>query len=241
MNFVIEWVDELGSTNDELVRRVEKNPDAVPSGTLLAARMQTAGRGRHQRRWVAEAGKNLLFSFFLKTDAPLMDVPALTMAVAMGIDDALQDLGVNSTLKWPNDILVGNKKICGILSEGIAGEGAVVGVGLNVNMSREVLAQIDQPATSVLAETGQAHDLNTVLSALLANLPRWIERWESARFNGLREMYQQKCAAFNQEVSVRDGDQIQRGMLVGFGDHGEAVLRQPDGTQVSVWAGDMQA
>lgn len=241
MNFLIEWENEVGSTNDELVRRIAENPAAVPSGTLLSARMQTAGRGRHRRAWLAEPGKNLLFSFFLKTDAPLMTVPSLTMAVAMGVDDALQDLGVHSVLKWPNDILVADKKICGILSEGISGQGVVVGVGLNVNMSPDALAMIDRPATSIFAETGCEHDLDAVLAQILENLPRWIERWEVNGFRGLREMYQKKCAAYYREVHVRDGEKKQTGLLIGFGDCGEAILRRSDGEEVSVWAGDMGA
>lgn len=239
MNFQIEWVDEVDSTNSELMRRVGAEPEAVPSGLLLAARMQTSGRGRHQRKWMAEPGRNLLFSFFLKTDAALMEVPSLTMAVAMGIDDALQDLGVDSFLKWPNDVLVGGRKICGILSEGVPGQGVVVGVGLNVNMSAEALAQIDQPATSLMAETGREHPLDEVLNLLLQNMPRWIERWEQSRFEGLRETYQAKCAAFNREVTVRDGTYSVSGVLVGFGDNGEALLREPDASTRSVWAGDM--
>ena len=241
MNFSIEWLDEVDSTNDALVRRVALNGAAAEDGTLLAARMQTAGRGRHRREWMAEAGKNLLFSFFVKTDAPLMDVPSLTMAVAMGIDDALQDVGVESVLKWPNDVLVGDKKICGILSEGIAGQGVVVGVGLNVNMSSAALALVDRPATSVLAETSREWALECLLDRLLGNLPRWVERWESDRFGGLREMFERKCAAFYKQVAVRDGDRVEEGVLIGFGDCGEALLRRADGSSVAVWAGDLQA
>lgn len=241
MNFQIEWVDQIDSTNNALVRRLHEHPEGVRSGDLLSARMQTAGRGRHQRKWLAEPGQNLLFSFFVKTSAPLMDVPALTMGVAMGVDDALQDLGIQSALKWPNDVLVGDKKICGILSEGVPGFGVVVGVGLNVNMDLEALAQIDQPATSLRIETGQVHDLAKVLERVLQDVPRWIRRWECARFAGLRETYQQKCAAFGRSVSVRDGEKYVRGILSGFGAHGEALLQLAEGSQVVVWAGDLRA
>jgi BirA family biotin operon repressor/biotin-[acetyl-CoA-carboxylase] ligase len=240
MNFLIEWFDVVDSTNDVLKRRIERNRDEADSGILLAARMQTAGRGRHRRAWLAESGKNLLFSFFVKTDAPLMDVPALTMAVAMGIDDTLRDVGVTSVLKWPNDVLVGEKKICGILSEGIPGVGVVVGVGLNVNMSQEALAKVDRPATSILAETGVEWKLDQLLDRLLKNLPRWVERWETDRFAGLRRTFERKCAAFYREVSVRDGERVESGLLIGFGSHGEALLRRADGSEVAVWAGDLR-
>jgi BirA family biotin operon repressor/biotin-[acetyl-CoA-carboxylase] ligase len=240
MDFLIEWFDVVDSTNDVLKRRIQLNRDEARSGTLLAARMQTAGRGRQRREWRAESGKNLLFSFFVKTDAPLMDVPALTMAVAMGIDDTLRDVGVSSVLKWPNDVLVGDKKICGILSEGIPGVGVVVGVGLNVNMSPAALAKVDRPATSILAETGEEWRLDQLLDRLLNNLPRWVERWETDRFAGLRGTFERKCAAFYREVSVRDGDRRESGVLIGFGNHGEALLRRADGSEIAVWAGDLQ-
>ncbi len=241
MNFTVEWLDEIDSTNDEMLRRLLKNRASISDGYVICAKSQTAGRGRHKRKWLAEAGCNLLFSFFVETDAPLINIPSLTMAVAMGIDDALKEFGVNSTLKWPNDILVGDKKICGILSEGVPNLGAIVGIGLNVNMDSVALSGIDRPATSIRKELGEVQNLDLILNSVLENLPRWINRWKEEFFQGIRGTYEKKCAAFGREVTVSDDDKKVSGRLVGFGDYGEAVLSLSDGSSYSVWAGDLEA
>ncbi|MCK5675434.1 MAG: biotin--[acetyl-CoA-carboxylase] ligase [Verrucomicrobia bacterium] len=116
MDFNVEWHDRLGSTNAFLRERFSQGME-LPSGTIVAAREQTEGRGRQARKWLSTPGQNLCFSLFIRTDAKLVTVPSLTMAAALAVNDLLRSRGILSTPKWPNDVLVGGKKICGILSE----------------------------------------------------------------------------------------------------------------------------
>lgn len=239
IQFRVQWFDEVDSTNTRLLDEVSREP-ALPSGTVWAARRQTAGRGRLERKWISLASDNLLFSLYYRTEAEMSRLPSLTMAVSIAIDEMIHGFGVGSNLKWPNDILVNGRKIAGLLSERAGDGGVVVGVGLNVNMRPEELAHIDQPATSLSHETGSDRDVAGVLTLLLtSHLPPWLARWEAGGFCGLRERWIQGCGGLNTPLVIRDGARRIAGTLEGFGQNGELLLRLPGGTVQTVWAGDV--
>lgn len=237
--FQVRWFEQLDSTNTRLVEHVCIDP-GVASGTVWAARTQTAGRGRLDRKWVSPSEGNLLFSFFHRTSADLSRLPSLTMAMAIAVDEMLHGFKIHSSLKWPNDIQVRGRKIAGLLAERAGGVGVVIGVGLNVNMTAGELARIDQPATSMNCETGLEWSPESLLEILLTDhLPLWLNRWEAGGFSCLRERWTQGCGGLNAPVSVRDGERRISGKLAGFGDNGELLLALPDGGIQTVWAGDL--
>jgi len=135
-----------------------------------------------------------------------------------------------------NDVLVGGKKICGILSEGISG-GVIVGIGLNVNM--EGSDHIDQPATSILMETGKRLGVEGLLEKLLPTLSIRLEKWKEGGFAALRTEWEKRVPNIGQSVTVRDAGAEKTGLLSGFGDDGELLLRDESGTLISVWVGDL--
>jgi BirA family biotin operon repressor/biotin-[acetyl-CoA-carboxylase] ligase len=244
MHFDVTWHDRLTSTNDFLREQLQAHPH-LPSGTLVAAREQTAGKGRRGRSWMAGANTDLVFSFWLQTQADAIHVPALSMAVALGVDDLLHAAGITSRLKWPNDLLVCGKKICGILSEDVSGSspgtrGVIVGMGLNVNMDEDAARCIDQPATSMRIETGRTWDLESVLQDLLACLPGWLLAWEGAGFSGIRDAWTCRYPGIGQALSVREGEGTRSGRLVGFGANGELLLQEPSGETRSVWSAEVR-
>lgn len=239
VKFQVRWFAEVDSTNTRLLEEVARDP-ALPSGTVWAAHRQTAGRGRLDRKWISSTCNNLLFSLFLRTEAEMRRLPALSMAVAIAIDEMIHRFGVQSNLKWPNDIHVKGRKMAGLLAERAGEAGVVVGVGLNVNMRPDELARIDQPATSLSHETGTDQHVAEVLDLLLGSyLPPWIARWEAEGFAGLRERWMQGCGGLNAPLTVRDGGRRIAGTLAGFGQNGELLLRLPDGLIQTVWAGDV--
>lgn len=239
--FQVQWFDHLDSTNTRLLEQVDLNP-ALPSGTVWAARTQSAGRGRLERKWISSSSGNLLFSLFHRTGAEPGRLPSLTMAMAIAVDEMLQTFQVHSNLKWPNDIQVKGCKIAGLLAERAGAEGVVIGVGLNVNMAASELALIDQPATSLRNETGREWNVEEVLAVLLAtHLPPWLARWDRNGFSGLRERWMQGCGGLHAPLAVRDGERRMQGTLAGFGEEGELQLRLPDGTIQTVWAGEVVA
>ncbi len=208
----------------------------LPSCTVVAAREQTQGRGRLDRHWLAAPNENLTFSILLRGNAEPRKLPAAAMAAAVAVTELLKAEGVRAVLKWPNDVLVGGKKICGILSEGIP-EGIIIGVGLNVNM--ESAGHIDQPATSVLIETGRHRNLDEFLKKLLPFLSVRLGEWELGGFPGVRKPWEQNVPTIGKTVTVHDGDVERTGLLAGFGEDGELLLKSGDGTVSSVWAGDL--
>ena len=163
----ITWLDTLDSTNSEALRRLPE----LPSGTVLSAREQTAGRGQRGNSWFSEPGQNLTFSIVLK-DLPLKAAEGMQLnyLASVAVADYLQACGVSAAIKWPNDIYVGDRKICGMLIEnGLATDGgiasSVIGIGLNVN---QLQFNSLVNATSLAACTGRQYNLPRELEAFLA-------------------------------------------------------------------------
>ncbi len=149
-------------------------PADATEGTVVAADVQTAGRGRLGRRWEAAAGTSLLFSLALVPQVDTERLPSLTLVAARAVADSL---GVASAIKYPNDVLVRGRKIAGALGEA-RGDRVVLGIGVNVNMPAGALpAETVVPPTSLLVETGVAHDRGALLAEILAALERRYDDW----------------------------------------------------------------
>ena len=160
------WLGSIDSTNSEALRRLPE----LTGGTVLAAREQTAGRGQRGNSWFSEAGKNLTFTIVLK-DLPLDASQAvrLNYLTSVAVARYLEGRGVKAQIKWPNDIYVGGRKICGMLIENVLGPTArllasVIGIGINLNQT--VFPQLSN-ATSLALCTGEAYDVEKELEAFL--------------------------------------------------------------------------
>jgi BirA family biotin operon repressor/biotin-[acetyl-CoA-carboxylase] ligase len=168
-----EYVDSTPSTQLLL-------PPEAPEGALVAAGEQTAGRGRLGRRWLAPAGTSLLCSLQLQPAIASERLPELTGVAAHACADAVGALtGLEPELKFPNDVLVGDRKLAGVLAEARE-ERVVLGIGVNVNVTAEELPQeVDRAATSILVETGRELDRAELLADLLERLERRYDDWLS--------------------------------------------------------------
>lgn len=252
------WLDSVDSTNTVLSRLIREN--GIVPGHLLAAREQTAGRGRYDRRWQAQAGKNLTFSFYLKTAQGFPQVASIPVAAALGVADYLREVHhLPAQAKWPNDVMIGGKKICGILSERTEQTSAtptsendsapkpaspanhiVVGIGINLNLTAEDAVAIEKPATSVFLETGVQTVPEAELLRLMPFLDNWLTKWEVGGFSALSERWTAWAWRLGETVAVGDGNNRQTGILQGFGESGELILRLPDGSLRACWAGDFE-
>ena len=246
MNFLTpEWHDQLASTNTHLLQSLSKG-ERLSSGFVIVAREQTAGRGRYQRQWIARANENLTFSFLLITKAAFSQLTSLPIAIALGVSDALKTYRISTRTKWPNDVLIDGAKICGMLLERSDqkqpdGTAIVVGIGLNLNMDATTAALIDRPVTSMRLETGCEYDLEQVLAQVLSSTAPWIDRWENGGFTALRTAWEHRCVYLGEQISVGEGDDVKTGVLEGFGDCGQLLLRGSDGRVREIWAGDVAA
>ena len=240
----VEWFDRLRSTNTYLRERLVAGT-AGPSGTIVAAREQTAGRGRGKREWLGAPGRDLAFSFLLRERTPQTWAPSLAMAAALGIAAGLQSgYGLEARVKWPNDVRVRGRKICGILSERVATAGGVeqtfiVGIGVNVNMPLGVVEAIDPPATSILRETDSESNVEECLDGLLSPIAERIETWRGGGFEALRSEWLEEVDFLGESVRIMGNGRSMEGVLEGFGTDGELLLREGDGERRIVVSGDV--
>jgi BirA family biotin operon repressor/biotin-[acetyl-CoA-carboxylase] ligase len=153
----------------------------APEGALAVAEEQAAGRGRLGRRWLAPSGTSLLCSLQLRPDVPGERLPELTGVAARTVAETIHALtALEPELKFPNDVLVGGRKVAGVLAEARE-ERVVLGVGINVNVPEDELPrEVDRPATSLLVETGAELDRAELLVELLERLERRYDAWVSA-------------------------------------------------------------
>ena len=176
---VLEIFDTISSTNDYLLREEKnKNKDIK----ICIAEEQTKGRGRRGKSWISPKFKNIYFSLnsYLKKE----DLSGLSIAVALSVSKVLTKINVMSLIKWPNDLLVGNKKICGILIETAkVGEltKVVIGIGINVNMEYSEL--IDQEWTSIKLEKKKSVDRNSIITEMINQLCITLNEFEQEEFD----------------------------------------------------------
>jgi BirA family biotin operon repressor/biotin-[acetyl-CoA-carboxylase] ligase len=242
----IEVVQRTGSTNSDLVALAAKG--SAEEGAVLVAEEQTAGKGRLDRQWTAPARSGLFFSVLLKpTEIPVARwgwLPLLTgVAVATGLSRAA---GVDTALKWPNDLLVTvggeERKAGGILAERAGDDGVVVGVGVNVTLRAE---ELPVPQAGSLALAGAANtDRDPLLRGVLRSLEDWYGRWRAAGgdpvASGLQETYAAGCATLGRVVRAElPGDRSVVGEAVAIDGDGRLVIATEEGVQEPVGAGDI--
>ncbi|MDX3645949.1 biotin--[acetyl-CoA-carboxylase] ligase, partial [Streptomyces sp. MB09-02B] len=234
----VEVVQRTGSTNHDLVQLALKGD--AEEGAVLVAEEQTAGRGRLDRQWTAPARSGLFFSVLLKpTEVPVRHwgwLPLLTgVAVATGLSRAA---GVDTALKWPNDLLVTvrgeERKAGGILAERAGEGGVVIGIGINVSLREE---ELPVPTAGSLALAGAVTtDRDPLLRAVLRSLEEWYGRWRAAggdaSGSGLQETYAAGCATLGRTVRAElPGDRSLVGEAVAVDGDGRLVLATEDGVQ----------
>lgn len=202
--------------------------DGTEHGTLVTAAEQTAGRGRQGRAWTAPAGGSLLASFVLHDPSPLV-----TLAAAVAVAEvaaAFDAAGREVTIKWPNDVLVEGRKVCGILAEGRPQEGwAVLGIGINVAIAQDDFPpELRERATS-LGLT--ADDVEAVLDRLCAALVRWLD----APADELLDAYRPRDALAGRAIAWEGGS----GVAEGIADDGRLRVRTEDGEEQLLDAGEV--
>ncbi|MPR04019.1 bifunctional biotin--[acetyl-CoA-carboxylase] ligase/biotin operon repressor BirA [Pseudomonas sp. MAFF 212408] len=214
--------DSIDSTNAQALRLVETGCVAP---FLVLAEQQTAGRGRRGRKWVSPFAQNVYYSLVLRVEGGLRQLEGLSLVVGLAVMQALRAVGVKDVaLKWPNDVLVGKKKIAGILLE-LVGDPAdichvVLGIGINVNMQKA--AEIDQQWTSVGIEKGASVDRNYLVAQLGLHLKDYLGRHKAFGFSALQEEWEQNHLWQGKAVSLIAGVHQIDGIVLGV-DHQGAL------------------
>jgi BirA family biotin operon repressor/biotin-[acetyl-CoA-carboxylase] ligase len=218
--------DLLGSTNDEALRLAG---EGAPHGTVVAARQQSAGRGRQGRRWVSPPG-NLHASFLFRSGCFQAAGPArvseLGFVAAVATAAAIDGFVAGCRLKWPNDALLGGAKVAGILIE-MVGDAVVVGIGVNV---AHAPPGMPYPVTS-LAEHGASPGVDAVLDAVIAALDAGVSAWDASGFRQVREAWLRRGPALGDALTARAGPGVVSGRFAGLDADGALLLRTADGVQ----------
>ena len=267
--------DSLESTHSLMKARASAG-EIVP-GTLLVADTQTAGRGRHERTWDSPAGQNLYFNILIPLDGiPLASAPQVTQVAALTFAEVFRSLQDDShaagrgnqdigkvTVKWPNDILYGKSKFCGILAElvyikptapGDAPKPAIsMGVGINVNSSASDYAHLGRSVTTLKEICGQSVNREKLLQMLVANLERaigqfrafgirpWVEAWRKMdQFIGARGtiVVNNRCTDDNRDGGT--GVQKKTGRIIDMRDDGSLLFECDDGSTETVYSADLE-
>ncbi|WP_282342687.1 bifunctional biotin--[acetyl-CoA-carboxylase] ligase/biotin operon repressor BirA [Pseudomonas sp. PS02288] len=229
----------IDSTNAEALRLLQADK---PAPFLVLAEQQTAGRGRRGRQWVSPLAQNLYMSLVVRIGGGARQLEGLSLVVGLSVLSALRAMGLREAgMKWPNDVLVGRKKVAGILLE-LVGDPAdvchvVIGIGINVNM-REMAEGIDQPWTSVRLELGHAIDRNCLARSLSERLRDDLARHEKGGFAAFRAEWEEAHLWQGRVVELASGVQVVRGDVLGISETG-ALRLLVDGSERQCSGGEL--
>lgn len=239
------YFEETDSTNNEAKRQARNDDKHIPDGTLFITERQTGGRGRRGRNWDSPAGSGIWMSLLLRPAISPSSASMLTLIAAMAVTDVIDKVtGVTGCrIKWPNDIVLNKKKICGILTE-MGAEAdlihyVVIGIGINVNTT-EFDDDIRDKATSIYMETGKHVKRSEIVAAFSTAFLKYYEVFlKTQDLSGVMDSYNERLINAGREVRVISGDEEYTGVAEGISKTGELLVTKDDGSRVAICAGEV--
>lgn len=234
------YLEEVESTNKYAKENIKNFADK----TVIFTSNQTAGRGRLERKWSYLGKDNIYASIILKPSNEMREIYSnLTQYLCLVLAETFEEYGVVPKIKWPNDIQVSGKKISGILAEGVitsnALEGLVLGFGVNLNCDKNLLEEINQPATSLNIETGMEIDKEKFLKTLLDKFCLRYDKFIEEGFLLIKDDYIKRAGFLNKEVTVRVFDKEICGIAKDITDNGALKLVDKDENEHVLLIGDI--
>ena len=251
------WYEETKSTNLTAKEAGEQESEEdLSRGMLFVADKQTAGVGRRGRSWESSGGENIYMSLLFKPEIEPAKAPMLTLlmaaAVAEGIARVCENAACKTTtcgdetplqIKWPNDIILNKKKVCGILTEmAMAGTGikyVVIGVGINVNQ-KSFSEELADKATSLSIEFSREFDRKIIISSILEEFFKYYDGFlRVGDLSYLQETYNHKLVNRGCEVVIHEPGNEYEARALGINEQGELVVELPDGSRLNIYAGEV--
>lgn len=234
----IEILKTIDSTNEEVKRWASRGE---ASGLVIGAEEQTAGKGRFGRLWKSDNG-GLYFSVLLRPELPPSEIAAITLAAGFAVCNAVRDYtNCDAQIKWPNDIIIGNKKICGILTEMAAQSDrldyVVIGIGINVNHCT-FPDEIQHKATSLFLETNQKTDRNDFFAAVLKSLDTVMQSFLVSLSIDDVNRFKELCATLGRNVSLERSGTVIQGIAEDINLSGELIINS-NGKKITVNSGEV--
>jgi len=235
----LRQVQSTGSTNDDVLAAARVG---APHGFVLIADMQTRGRGRQGRSWASPPAANLYLSALLRPALPAAAAPPITLAAAVAVAEGLNELRAAASIKWPNDVLIQEKKVAGILTESVTRganlEAVIVGIGVNLNW-REPPPELAAIAISVSQATGHPVDRDAFTLRLLEHLEKWLDLLFAAGPAPIIAAWSARSATLGRRVLV-DGPEPFCAVARAVDPDGALVVERDDGELVRVRSGEIK-
>ena len=241
LDFNIIRFDTIDSTSTYALENIRE----LPHNTIITADTQTNGRGQRGRSWVSDSSKNLYLSFVIKPDVPFKQLPIVNFPqfFSVIVADAFASYGVLPQIKWPNDVLINEKKCAGILSEasfdGNAFNGLVVGVGINIGDNPIDKLVIKQPVSSLSTEIKQHVERDDFFSKICNLYSLASDSFFSGGFLAIKEPYMKYFSYIDKKVALTSGVRNIEGVVCGVSDSGAIVLRIDSGEIEDIAMGEI--
>ncbi len=239
---IVHVFETIGSTNTQAMEMAAKG---AKEGALLIAETQTGGKGRLGRKWFSPPGVNLYLSVILQPKIDCAQATILTLLAGIAVAHAIRERSqLTARLKWPNDVLIGEKKVAGILAE-LAADGQaikhlILGIGLNVNLEASMLPpELSKTATSLKIESGRTVSRLEMLETLVNQLERWYTVFLDQGPTPILKEYSQFSHTLGRRIQVACHDKVVEGEAVGLAPNGGLILRKQDGTSITILTGDV--
>lgn len=239
----IKLLTSVTSTQEEVRRLAEEE---APHGTLVVAEEQTAGRGRQGRRWYSPPGKGIWMSLLLRPDRqPVSIAPQLTLLTAVAVCRAVRKFGVDAGIKWPNDVLVDGRKLCGILVESIAEDEliryAIAGIGIDVNLQLEDIPQELLPrVTSVQIASGRRVERTELIGAVMMEMEQLYQLYTEKGFAPIAHLWEALSVTLGRRITMRTPDEEISGQATALAENGALLLLEDSGNTRMIFSGEVQ-
>lgn len=237
----IIYYEKLDSTNTKIKEMAE---EGAQHGTVVVADMQTAGKGRRGRNWESPAGTNVYMSILLRPKMEPSKAPMLTLVMAYSVAKVLQQQGHQDIrIKWPNDLVLSNKKVCGILTEmnlkGQQIEYVVIGIGINANTT-DFPKELSDSATSLYLESGKEIERKQLVCEIVKAFKKEYDRFlEKEELSFIQEEYNNILINCKKEVRVLEPGNEYAAYALGINKTGELLVRKEDGSEEAIFAGEV--
>lgn len=223
----IRIFESTGSTN---IKAFQLAATGAPEGTIVLADMQETGKGRMGRIWSSPSGKNIYLSMIIRPEIPPYIAPRLTIVTAVALSDTLIEAGIpDHRIKWPNDILAGDKKLSGILTEmkgdTDAIEFIITGIGININSTREDYPpELYNTATSLYMLLGRFTDRNDFIALLLSHFEKYYNRFLAGEFRNILAVWKERADIINRNIRIQQFNETFSGRVIDLNEDGNLIV-----------------
>jgi BirA family transcriptional regulator, biotin operon repressor / biotin---[acetyl-CoA-carboxylase] ligase len=237
----IIFYDTTVSTNIDAIRLAN---EGAADGTVVITDEQTGGRGRFDRVWLSPAGQNILMSVILRPRIEPSRLFLLTIIASLAVAHAVEEVaGITAGIKWPNDVYIGHRKVCGILTEMGMNDGsltyAVVGMGINANAHPELGSGHSVQATSIAAELGREVQRADIIASILHEMDRRYRMLLEGSTKAIVEDWTAQSVVLGRRVTISDIGKSIEGVAESFDEQGRLILLTGDGSRITITSGDV--